>query len=213
MHLTRPASPRSARNSACTRWPSRTPSTSSSGRSSTGTKPPVRHRLRRRAGHRDRRAGDLEIAAFVTHNALVTVRKNEGFDIGLCGPLGRLADLAKHGVAFLLHGLLDFVVDGHFDAVQTLDEQIEDLEDQLFADAPGQRDVQRRSFELRKSLVLLRRIVLPMREVVNACMRRDLHVVDDAMTPYYQDVYDHVLRATEWTESCATWSPPSSRPT
>src|SRR5205807_6435433 len=61
--------------------------------------------------------------------------------------------------------------------------------------------VQRRSFELRKSLVQLRRVVLPMREVVNSLMRRDLRIVDDAMGPYYQDVYDHVLRATEWTES------------
>jgi len=43
--------------------------------------------------------------------------------------------------------------------------------------------------------------VLPMREVVNSLMRRDLHVVSDPMMPYYQDVYDHVLRATEWTES------------
>jgi magnesium transporter len=44
-------------------------------------------------------------------------------------------------------------------------------------------------------------VVLPMREVVNTLMRRDLHVVTDEMHPYYQDVYDHVLRATEWTES------------
>ena len=42
-----------------------------------------------------------------------------------------------------------------------------------------------------------------MREVVNSLMRRDLAVVNDEMTPYYQDVYDHVLRATEWTESPA----------
>jgi magnesium transporter len=61
--------------------------------------------------------------------------------------------------------------------------------------------VQRRSFELRKSLVLLRRIVIPMREVVNALMRRDLHVVSDDLMPYYQDVYDHVLRAADWTDS------------
>jgi magnesium transporter len=32
-------------------------------------------------------------------------------------------------------------------------------------------------------------------------MRRDLQIVGDEMAPYYQDVYDHVLRATEWTES------------
>jgi magnesium transporter len=61
--------------------------------------------------------------------------------------------------------------------------------------------VQRHSFELRKSLVLLRRIVIPMREVVNSLMRRDLHVVPDEMVPYYQDVYDHVLRAADWTDS------------
>jgi magnesium transporter len=100
-----------------------------------------------------------------------------------------------------MHGLLDFVVDGHFSAVQSLDDEIEALEDLLFDDKRPDVAVQRRSFELRKSLVQLRRVVLPMREVVNSVMRRDLHVVDDAMVPYYQDVYDHVLRATEWTES------------
>jgi magnesium transporter len=40
-----------------------------------------------------------------------------------------------------------------------------------------------------------------MREVVNSLLRRDLHVVDEALMPYFQDVYDHVLRASEWTES------------
>jgi magnesium transporter len=101
----------------------------------------------------------------------------------------------------LLYGLIDVVVDGHFDAVQSLDEEIEKLEDLLFDNTPHDDDVQRRSFELRKSLVTLRRVVLPMREVVNTLMRRDLSVVSEAMTPYFQDVYDHVLRATEWTES------------
>jgi magnesium transporter len=101
----------------------------------------------------------------------------------------------------LLHGLLDYVVDGHFDAVQSLDEQIEALEGELFAEGTKDGDMQRRTFELRKSLVMFRRTVLPMREVVNSLLRRDLHVVDDAMQPYFQDVYDHVLRVTEWTES------------
>jgi len=40
-----------------------------------------------------------------------------------------------------------------------------------------------------------------MREVVNTLMRRDIDVIDQEMVPYLQDVYDHVLRATEWTES------------
>jgi magnesium transporter len=40
-----------------------------------------------------------------------------------------------------------------------------------------------------------------MREVVNGLMRRDLKIVSDQLMPYFQDVYDHVLRASEWTES------------
>jgi magnesium transporter len=40
-----------------------------------------------------------------------------------------------------------------------------------------------------------------MREVVNTIMRRDQRQLTPAMVPYYQDVYDHVLRASEWSES------------
>jgi magnesium transporter len=157
------------------------------------------------AVHLDTSTGQLltsELAAFITPRALITVRKDDGLDIGaVVDHWDASPDLAKFGVGFLLYGLIDNIVDGHFAAVQMLDDSIEDLEDRLFADVPQGREVQRRSFELRKSLVLLRRVVLPMREVVNALMRRDLKVVDDALQPYYQDVYDHVLRATEWTES------------
>lgn len=143
-----------------------------------------------------------EVAAFITHSALVTVRKDDGFDIeGLVTYWDENADLIKHGIGGLVYGLLDFVVDGHFDAVQSLDDEIEGLEDLLFDDRPHDLDVQRRSFQLRKSLVHLRRVVLPMREVVNTLMRRDLQLVSEELMPYYQDVYDHVLRASEWTES------------
>ncbi len=144
----------------------------------------------------------IEVAAFVTPQALVTIRMDPDFDMADVvtrwdqggGPTGA-------GVGYLLHGLLDHVVDGHFAAVESLDEAIEGLEDELFDEAARQGDVQRRSFRLRKNLVLLRRVVLPMREVVNGLMRRDANIVTEPLFPYYQDVYDHVLRATEWTES------------
>jgi magnesium transporter len=143
-----------------------------------------------------------ELAAFLTPRALVTVRKDDHFDIeAVLARWNGSADLAKGGVGFLLHGLLDYVVDGHFEAVQSLDGQIEDLEESVFSEQVDNTDVQRRSLALRKSLVTLRKVVLPMREVVNTVMRRDHHFVDEQMRPYFQDVYDHVLRAGEWTES------------
>jgi magnesium transporter len=153
----------------------------------------------------DTSTGELhlsELAAFVTKRALITIRKDDGLDIGaIVDHWDASPDLAQAGVGYLLHGLLDYVVDGHFDAVRSLDDAVEALEDELFDENARVLTVQRRSFQLRKSLVLLRRIVIPMREVVNALMRRDLHIVGEEMSPYYQDVYDHVLRAAEWTDS------------
>lgn len=141
------------------------------------------------------------VKAFITPRAIVTVHDPD-FDMApVVERWGNDSDLAAHGIGFLLWGLLDVIIDGHFDTVQLLDAQIESLEDALFDDVPRDKEVQKRSFELRKSLVLLRRVVLPMREVVNTVLRRDLQSIDPAMLPYFQDVYDHVLRATEWTES------------
>ena len=143
----------------------------------------------------------VEVKAFITERALVTVHP-EAFDIAVVTQRwDSNPDLVKHGVAFLLWGLLDVVVDGHFETVQDLDGEIEVYEELLFDGKNHGTEVQRNSFELRKNLVMLRRAVLPMREVVNTLMRRDIEMMDRQMVPYYQDVYDHVLRATEWTES------------
>jgi magnesium transporter len=143
------------------------------------------------------------IAAFILPRALITIRKDDGLDIGkVVERWDNTSDLAAHGTGYLVHGLLDYIVDGHFETVQSLDDAVEGLEDDLFAPTSVKDiQVQRRSFELRKSLVLLRRVVLPMREVLNTLMRRDLRHVNEDLMPYYQDVYDHTLRAAEWTES------------
>jgi magnesium transporter len=143
-----------------------------------------------------------ELAVFASPRYLITVRKTPGYSID---PIVQRWDdnqnLANHGVGFLMWGLLDVVVDGHFHTVQQLDEKIEGLEELLFDPSDTGTAVQRRSFELRKSLVRIRRVVLPTREVLNALMRRESNLVDDGLMPYYQDVYDHVLRAADWTDS------------
>jgi magnesium transporter len=153
----------------------------------------------------DAGSGELakaELGVFVTDRAIVTVRAGERFDIdAVVRRWDALPHLAKNGVGFLLHGLLDYVVDTHFDAAQRLDDLLEDLEDEVFDEKPARPAMQRRVLALRKSLVTLRRTVLPMREVLNTLIRREDHLVDPAMMPYFQDVYDHVLRASEWTES------------
>src|SRR5205085_11420288 len=141
------------------------------------------------------------ISGFVLPRGLITVRLSPHFDIDEVSQ--RFDELGgqEHGVGSLVHGLLDVVVDGHFDAVQILDEGIEAIEDDLFENNP--RDgVQRKTFRMRKDLVELRRVVLPMREVVNSIQHRRLDAkTSPELDPLYADLYDHVLRASEWTES------------
>jgi magnesium transporter len=144
----------------------------------------------------------VEVSAFVTENVLVTVRRSKDFDIdAVLARWDGAPHLAKYGVGFLLHGLLDYVVDGHLDAVQALDDEIGAQEDDVFAERPAPNSAQRRSFALHKSLVLLRRMAVPTTEVVNGLLRGDLKVVEPPMVAYFQDVHDHTLRTTEWTES------------
>lgn len=138
------------------------------------------------------------ISAFVLPRVLVTVRLAPAFDIE---PVLRRWG-QEYGVGALVHGLLDVVVDSHFDAVQVLDDGIESLEDVLF-DPPGKAPIlPRRTYQIRKDLVALRRVVLPMREVVNAIQHHRIEVHHaPQLDPLYVDLYDHVLRVSEWTDS------------
>ena len=87
-----------------------------------------------------------ELAAFITPQALITVRKDDCFDVDdLVKRWDDSPDLVVHGVSYLLHGLLDDIVDSHFAAVQSLDDQIEQLQEDLFAEAGAGIEVQRRS--------------------------------------------------------------------
>jgi magnesium transporter len=142
-----------------------------------------------------------EISAIVLPTVLVTVRAGTGLHLAeLLGRWREQHHLLRHGPAALLYGLLDLVVDGHFATVQALDDEVEAIEDILFEER-GQQLVHERTYLLRKSLVHLRRVVLPMREVVNELLRWDPDLVDAALRAHYQDLYDHVLRVTEWSES------------
>ena len=142
------------------------------------------------------------ISGFVLPRGLITVRLSPWYDIDTVSQ--RFDELGgqEHGVGALVHGLLDVVVDEHFEAVQALDDGIEALEDDLFENNTPRGGLQRKTFRLRKDLVELRRVVLPMREVVSTIQHRRLDAkTAPELDPLYADLYDHVLRVSEWTES------------
>jgi magnesium transporter len=148
------------------------------------------------------RLDKTEVDAFVGERWLITVRSDDRFPMdGVLSRWDQSTDIAGHGVSYLLYGLLDVIVDGYFEAVEAFDEYYDRVSEGIFADTPLEPSQQRHWFEMRRALVQFHRLVVPMREVVSGLMRREHSIVADDLYPYYQDVYDHVLRVGETSES------------
>ncbi|WP_430331033.1 magnesium transporter CorA family protein [Rhodococcus sp. ACT016] len=157
--------------------------------------------LHARAVRVDDRTGSLastRVAVFILDRVLITIRSDDGFPLApLLEAWDDIGALTKRGVGFLLHALLDQLVDGYFEVLDDLDDRIQSVEDELLEGTGPTREIQLQSFALRKDVVKLSRVVLPMNEALSALLRPGSHAAYDEIVPYYQDVYDHALRATE----------------
>ena len=101
-------------------------------------------------------------------------------------------------VGFLVYVLLDELVDGYFDATDRAEDALEQLEDRIFGERlQAERVVQQELFDIRRQLLVFRRAVVPLREVVAGLLRKEVEWVDDHDVVLLQDVYDHVLRAID----------------
>jgi magnesium transporter len=152
----------------------------------------------------DGRVQLTHVSAFSLPRALVTVRLDDGFDIEeVVRQWDANTDLLEYGKRALEHGLLDVIVDQYFDTIQRLDDEVEELQSVLFEDHPrDSRELQKRTFELRSALLRVRRVVLPMRDLVETVMRRATERdAGSELLSYFQDLNDHILRAAEWSES------------
>ncbi len=138
-----------------------------------------------------------ETGVFVGHNYLVTVRKPPALDLAEAVRRWEAhSELAREGGGYLLYILLDEIVDRYFDVLDHYDDAAEEIEDRVFRAGAG-AEVQGDIFRLRKEMLHLRRTSAPLREVLDVMQRRTVPVVTERLEPYYRDVYDHTLRATE----------------
>jgi magnesium transporter len=99
------------------------------------------------------------------------------------------------GEGFVVHSIMDFVVDNYFPILQELESEVDALEDAIFSRS-DQPNIER-IFEIRHELLLLRRAVQPLQEMCNRMMRFDVPLIDQAMHPYFRDIQDHVIRLVE----------------
>lgn len=107
--------------------------------------------------------------------------------------------LHTNGPDFLCHAILDVLVDEYMPIIDQMDEELEQIEDHILA-KPEQTTLQR-LLTLKHSLLLLRRIINPQREVANRLSRDDFPLIDRQSRIYFRDIYDHLVRLQDFLES------------
>ncbi|MGE0878095.1 MAG: magnesium/cobalt transporter CorA [Acidimicrobiia bacterium] len=149
-----------------------------------------------------------EVAIFIGPTWVITVRSSnhnghldghrEPWD-----PSEARRRVERHGldridVGILVYVIFDELVDGYFDEIDEHEDRLEIIEEHVFAEQiTEERGVQRDLFEIRRHLMVFRRAVVPLREVVGAMLRREVPWVTGDAVVLLQDVYDHVLRAID----------------
>jgi magnesium transporter len=143
-----------------------------------------------------RRGREDEIALFVGPNYLVTVHTGRVPEIDATVQRWQLnADRLGHGIAVVVYSLLDAIVDGYFPVIDEITEEVEEIETAMFES--GNVVHQREVFALKRELLNLRRVIAPEREVLNTLIRRDDPILGGQTLPYFQDIYDHLIRITD----------------
>ncbi len=99
-------------------------------------------------------------------------------------------------VGGLLYAVLDEVVDGYFPVLDDLSERIDELEDRIVGGNQGGSTL-REVLSIKRELLQLRRTLAPQRDVANTLLRREVELIEDAILPYFQDLYDHLVRVLD----------------
>ena len=137
-----------------------------------------------------------QTAIFLGPDFVVTVRfGSTRAHTGLRAALEKDAERLREGADYVLHALLDFVVDGYLIVMESLEAAVQEMEEGAIDVFPEQ-DVIRRIFRLRRELRRLQRIIGPMEEVCERLVEENLPHIDAAAHIWFRDVLDHVRRVT-----------------
>jgi magnesium transporter len=105
----------------------------------------------------------------------------------------------KRGADHVLYKLTDELIVDYMQVVEALDEEIEKVEAEVLGKPSAQ--IVQRIFTLKRATLHLRRVLSPLREVLNKLARDDYEVIDAKDRIYFRDVYDHLVRLHDISES------------
>jgi magnesium transporter len=142
-----------------------------------------------------------EVAIFVGPNYVATVRRDseQGFS-DVRRRSEQEPELLRHGPAYVLYALMDAVVDRYFPVLDTLNEEIDQIEERIFSGQTTREQIEA-LYGLKRKLMVLDRATNPLLEVASKLHGGRVPPICAGLDDYFRDVYDHLLRLKQAIDS------------
>jgi len=148
------------------------------------------------------RFNTIELDGFLGPNYVITYHHDMFRSINNVKQLLRTSPIAcQRGPAFLLHQILDQVIDYYSPVLDDFDDRIDELEDTIFTLKKPNNQILAQIMDLKRSVLRLRRISNKQMDILLRMSRGEFHLIPEDMRPFYRDVYDHIVRVTDLAES------------
>src|SRR5215208_8129406 len=148
------------------------------------------------------RFNTIELDGFLGPNYVITYHHEIFRSINNVKQQLRTTPVACHrGTAFLLHQILDQVVDYYSPVLDDFDERIDRLEDDIFTLKRPNNQILAEVMDLKRSVLRLRRISGKQMDILHRMSRGEFSLITEEMRPFYRDVYDHLVRVVDLAES------------
>lgn len=143
----------------------------------------------------------FSMSCFLGHNFLVTIHNEKNENTILKNTKSVLAVSSfKKGPDYILNLILDEIVDRYYPLLDNLENDIDDVEQLIFKEMPSNETLYR-ILNIKKELIKLRRISSYQKEVLYKLTRGDSKLISAEESVYYRNVYDHLVRVSDTTES------------
>lgn len=135
-----------------------------------------------------------EVAVFVGPHYVLSVRNGSKLHfLGVRERCEREPELLRHGPSFVLYALMDAVVDRYFPILDILESELEEVEQSIFTPGAASDNI-KRLYGLKRRLMLLRRAVAPMLEMLSKLHGGRTPPICSRSEDYFRDVADHLAR-------------------
>jgi magnesium transporter len=148
------------------------------------------------------RFNTIELDAFLGPNYVITYHHEMFRSINNVRKLLSTSPVVcQRGPAFLLHQILDQIVDFYTPVLDDFDERIAKLEDDIFTLNRPNKAILEEVMDLKRGVLRLRRISARQMEVILRASRGEFALIPTQLLPFYRDIYDHIMRITDLAEA------------